>query len=159
MAEKSKKRYLTNEDKEAIINLDMNSALTQREIAKLLGFSPQVVSNILKGADAIKQYLTEFRSRRSDALTARSVSILELQGRLDLSFHRLTDEQLDRLSVRDRADLKKALTIEGKTVYEQERLELGQSTSNVQQFYTLCMAEGKQVVSKRLSTTEVVVDV
>jgi len=159
LAEKSKKRYLTNEDKEAIINLDMNSALTQREIAKLLGFSPQVVSNILKGADAIKQYLTEFRSRRSDALTARSVSILELQGRLDLSFHRLTDEQLDRLSVRDRADLKKALTIEGKTVYEQERLELGQSTSNVQQFYTLCMAEGKQVVSKRLSTTEVVVDV
>jgi len=91
----------------------LNPSLSIRKLAKINNLSQQAVSQMFKRYGVNENYLESFKEHRADILAGIQETVAST----------LTEADIKDASVRDR-------TILLGTLYDKERLERGQSTSN-----------------------------
>lgn len=91
-----------------------NPKLNNSQLAKIAGISKQALSQMFQRYGIDQERLEEFKASRADIFAGLQETILST----------LTCDDIKKASVRDRI-------IAAATLYDKERLERGQSTSNV----------------------------
>lgn len=98
------------------------------DIAKHQGVAPSTVFRFLQQTEPTRQALDIFKKNRGDAFARLAAKSLDLQDRLVDTFD---EPVVTALKTHEKCSLLHALNIQAGTLYDKERLERGQSTSNV----------------------------
>ena len=97
-----------------------NPGLSSRQLGKIVGISHTAVNTLFKRHNVDVEQLEQFREHRADLLTLHQERVLAS----------ISEEDLKKASARDKA-------IVFGTLYDKERLERGQSTSNQSVFFAI----------------------
>jgi len=115
----------------------MNPALSQADLARINNVSQAAISMMFKRYGVNDKYLESFKTHRADIFAGIQDTILKT----------LTATDIKKASVRDRV-------IAAATLYDKERLERGQSTSNVSVLFQVAEA-AEDLQRKPLETVAV----
>lgn len=110
---------------------------TQTQVAKSVNVSKQAVSQMLQRYGIESKFLESFKENRADILA----------GMQDTVLASLTEVDLNKASLRDRV-------ISFGVLYDKERLERGQSTSNVAVILASAAIEAGKQWAKPVDNTE-----
>ncbi len=97
-----------------------NPGLTNKQMAKLTDSDPSAITKCLQRYGVDRQHLDAFKANRADVMA----------GVQEIVASTFTGEDIKKASLRDR-------TILFGTLYDKERLERGQSTSNQSVFFQI----------------------
>lgn len=114
--------------KKQVVDL-ANKGLNSVEIGKIVDADPSTIRRFIQKIQPEFQWVKDFRSNRADALTTLQAKNLAVQEKI---LERLSDEGLlSSLTPQQMSGLVFALNTQHGTLYDKERLELGQSTANL----------------------------
>lgn len=137
--------------------LDRKAALDQHvrglstvEIAKLQALSPSTVWRFLERTKPQQEALERFKGGRADAFANLQARSLNVQGRILESLD--DDRVVEALTPHQKTGLIAVLNAQMGTAYDKERLERGQSTSNVSMVHRM-MAEAFERAGKSTSSS------
>lgn len=120
----------------------LNPSLSIRELAEINGVSKQAVSQMFQRYGIDEAYLEKFKEHRADLFAGLQDTVLAT----------LTSEDIKGASLKDR-------TIAFGVLYDKERLERGQSTSNVATILATAVIEaGKQWTKAAVIEAQIVAD-
>ena len=105
-----------------------SQGLTTKDIAQHQGVAPSTIFRFLQRIQPERQAVTEFKQGRADVLADLHARAVDVQMRI---IDGLDDGVLAALTASQKSGLLLALNATAGTVYDKERLERGQSTSNV----------------------------
>jgi IS30 family transposase len=98
------------------------------DIAKHQGVAPSTIFRFLQHTEPDRHALEAFKKDRGDHFARLSMKSLELQDKIVDTFD---DALIRTLKPHEKGSLLHALNIQAGTLYDKERLERGQSTSNL----------------------------
>jgi len=103
---------------------------TQSDIARLTGADQSTISRMLKKMDAERTSIGEF-------VKVRAMIMQSMQAKTSMVRFKILDSLLNtdfndpNITVKEKGDILKALTIAQATDFDKERLEQGKSTQNI----------------------------
>lgn len=114
-------------DRKKVVDL-YKKGLSTEEIAKHQGVAPSTVWRFLQQTKPEQQALESFKANRADVLARLQAKSLSAQERI---LDTLDDGVVAALTPSQKSGLLMSLNAQSGTVFDKERLERGQSTSNV----------------------------
>lgn len=114
-------------DRKQVLDLH-GKGLTTLEIAQHQGVAPSTVWRFLDRSQPQMEALEQFKGGRADVLAELQAKSLDVQDRI---LDSLDDRVLATLTPYQKSGLLHALNVQAGTLYDKERLERGQSTTNV----------------------------
>lgn len=102
--------------------------LSNKEIAHLQGVATSTVRRFMERMAPEQAAVEEFKSGRADVLARIQGKSLDLQERI---LDSMNDGVVDALTPHQKSGLLHSLNAQAGTLYDKERLERGQSTSNL----------------------------
>lgn len=124
---RSTKRTARKLDRKKVLELH-ERGLSNPEIAKHEGVAPSTIWRFLQQTKPEKQALEQFKANRADVLARLQAKSLDAQERI---IDTLDDGVLNAMSPSQKSGLLFALNAQHGTSYDKERLERGESTSNI----------------------------
>ena len=103
--------------------------LSNYEIAKEQNVAPVTVWRYLCALLPPRKIIDDYRSKRADILTILHSKAMSVKAKIIESFD--AEAVINEMSVNERVNLLHAVNVSGGTDYDKERLERGQSTSNL----------------------------
>ncbi len=114
-------------DRQKVLDLQAKG-LSTVEIAHHQGVAPSTVWRFLQQTEPEGQALEQFKSNRADVLARLQAKSLDAQERI---LDTLKDDVVSELTPSQKSGMLFALNAQSGTVFDKERLERGESTSNI----------------------------
>lgn len=128
-ASADKPRHAERERRAAVTAKLLEQGYSNRQIAKQVGCTSRTIDRLVPQIVAEKQSISEYRTHRADVLADLQRKAHSVMRRVLDSF---SDADLSEMTGTQRAGLLRDFSIMSGTMFDKERLERGQSTSNIQ---------------------------